>query len=131
MKFVQQDIRGSTRCVTSISGNVLARMDYQAFGEQIPSNIGQRTAIGFASSDSVRHRYARTESDTATGLNDTWWRKLENRSGRWNDIDYSQGLVGGLSRLRGLILCLTHGLKAVAIRHAGNLLSAAKAASGG
>jgi len=101
VKFVQQDIRGSTRCVTSISGNVIARMDYQAFGEQIPSNIGQRTFTGFASSDSVRHRYALTENDTATGLNDTWWRKLENRSGRWKDIDYSQGLVGGLSRLRG------------------------------
>ena len=117
VKFLQQDIRGSTRCVTSISGNVLARMDYQAFGEQIPSNIGQRTMTGFASSDSIRHRYALTENDTATGLADTWWRKLENRAGRWTSPDpyngsisladsqsfnrYSKPTVGGRRRLRG------------------------------
>jgi len=91
VKFVQQDIRGSTRCVTSISGNVLGRMDYQAFGEQIPSNIGQRTAVGFMNADSIRHRSALTENDTATGLNDTWWRKLENRSGRWTSPDPYNG----------------------------------------
>jgi len=91
VKFVQQDIQGSTRCVTSISGNVLGRMDYQAFGEQIPSNIGQRTAVGFMNADSIRHRYALTENDTATGLNDTWWRKLENRSGRWTSPDPYNG----------------------------------------
>jgi len=91
VKFVQQDIQGSTRCVTSISGSVIARMDYQAFGEQIPSNIGQRTAIGFTNTNSIRHRYALTENDTATGLNDTWWRKLENRAGRWTSPDPYSG----------------------------------------
>ncbi|HMM80547.1 MAG TPA: hypothetical protein PKC65_11045 [Pyrinomonadaceae bacterium] len=117
VKFVQQDIRGSTRCVTSLTGNVLARMDYQAFGEQIPNNIGQRTAIGFTNADSIRHRYALTEDDTGTGLADTWWRKLENRSGRWTSPDpyngsmslgdpqsfnrYSKPTVGGYRRLQG------------------------------
>ena len=79
VKFIHQDIQGSTRTVTSLAGNVTARMDYQAFGEQIPNAIGQRTATGFAGNDSIRHRYGLTERDEATGLDDTWWRKHENR----------------------------------------------------
>ena len=58
-------------------------MDYQAFGEQISSSIGQRTATGYAATDTLRNRYAMTERDEATGLDDTWFRKLENRGGRW------------------------------------------------
>ena len=91
VKFVQQDIQGSTRCVTSISGSVLARMDYQAFGEQISSGIGQRTTSGYTATDTLRNRYALTERDEATGLDDTWFRKLENRGGRWTSPDPYNG----------------------------------------
>lgn len=91
MKYVHQGYQGSTRCVTSISGTVIARIDYQSYGEQIPNSIGQRTAPGFTNSDSIRHRYALTENDEATGLNDTWFRKHENRSGRWTSPDPYNG----------------------------------------
>jgi len=91
VKFIHQDIQGSTRTVTSLAGNVTARMDYQAFGEQIPNAIGQRTTTGFAGNDSIRHRYGLTERDEATGLDDTWWRKHENRAGRWTSPDPYNG----------------------------------------
>ncbi len=91
VKFIHQDIQGSTRCVTNINGNVIARMDYQAFGGQIASNIGQRSAAGFNSEDSIRLRYGLTERDEATGLDDTWWRKHENQAGRWTSPDPYNG----------------------------------------
>ncbi len=91
VKFILQDIQGSTRCVTNINGNVIARMDYQAFGGQIASNIGQRSAAGFNSDDSLRQRYGLTERDEATGLDDTWWRKHENQAGRWTSPDPYNG----------------------------------------
>jgi len=93
VKFIHQDIQGSTRTVTSLAGNVTARMDYQAFGEQIPNAIGQRTTTGFAGNDSIRHRYGFTERDEATGLDDTWWRKHENRAGRWTRPDPYNGSI--------------------------------------
>ena len=42
VKYIQQDVQGSTRAITSVSGAVKARMDYQAFGEEISSSVGQR-----------------------------------------------------------------------------------------
>jgi len=66
-------------------------MDYQAFGEQISSGIGQRTTSGYTATDTLRNRYALTERDEATGLDDTWFRKLENRAGRWTSPDPYNG----------------------------------------
>lgn len=91
VKFIHQDIQGSTRAITSLTASVVSRMDYQAFGEQIPNTIGQRSASGFASNDSIRHRYAMSERDEATNLDDTWWRKNENRAGRWTRPDPYMG----------------------------------------
>jgi len=91
VKYVHQDIQGSTRAVSGQSGYAQARMDYQAFGEQISSGVGQRTANGYAATDSLRNRYALTERDEATGLDDTWFRKLENRGGRWTSPDPYNG----------------------------------------
>lgn len=91
VKYIQQDIQGSTRAITSVSGAVKARMDYAAFGEEIASSVGQRTAQGYTSSDSLRQKYALTERDEASGLDHTWFRKHENRAGRWTSPDPYNG----------------------------------------
>lgn len=91
VKYIHRDLQSSTRCITRASGQVQARLDYQAFGEEIPANIGQRTATGYGTQDSLRQRYGLTERDEATGLDDTWWRKHENRSGRWTSPDPYNG----------------------------------------
>ena len=41
--------------------------------------------------DTLRNRYALTIRDEATGLADTWFRKLENRGGRWTSPDPYNG----------------------------------------
>ena len=69
-------------------------MDYTAFGEDLQSNIGQRTtAQGFGSSSSgnLDQKYALTERDKATGLDHTWFRKHENQAGRWTSPDPYNG----------------------------------------
>ena len=91
VKYIHQDAQGSTRAITSASGAVKARSDYAAFGEEINSSIGQRTAQGYTSSDSLRQKYAQTERDEASGLDHTWFRKNENRAGRWTSPDPYNG----------------------------------------
>lgn len=65
--------------------------DHQAFGEEIGAGIGLRTAEqGFGNISGQRQGYGLTEKDE-TGLNHTWFRKNENRAGRWTSPDPYQG----------------------------------------
>ena len=92
VKYVLTDWQGSTRAIVSNSGFVQARMDYQAFGEEIGTGTGQRTTNqGFGASNNLSQKYAQTERDSATGLDHTWWRKNENRAGRWTSPDPYNG----------------------------------------
>ena len=88
VKYVLQDWQGSSRAIVSNSGFVQARMDYTAFGEEIYSGTGQRTtAQGFNAVNNLNQKYAQTERDKATGLDHTWFRKNENKAGRWTSPD--------------------------------------------
>jgi RHS repeat-associated protein len=92
IKYVLQDWQGSTRAIVSNTGFVNARMDYQAFGEEIQTGIGQRTTTqGFDASNNLQDKYALTKRDEATGLDHTWFRKNENRAGRWTSPDPYNG----------------------------------------
>ncbi|CAN5565673.1 hypothetical protein BH18ACI1_BH18ACI1_22180 [soil metagenome] len=57
----------------------------------IQSSIGQCAAQGYSSSDTLNQKYALTERDKATGLDHTWFRKLENQAGRWTSPDPYNG----------------------------------------
>lgn len=92
VKYVLQDWQGSSRAILSNSGFVQARMDYTSFGEEINSGVGQRTiAQGFSATNNLSQKYALTERDKATGLDHTWFRKNENRAGRWTSPDPYNG----------------------------------------
>lgn len=67
-------------------------MDYQAFGEDISAGTGIRTtAQGFNSNSNLRQKYGLTERDEATGLDHTWFRKNEQKAGRWTSPDPYNG----------------------------------------
>lgn len=88
VKYVFTDWQGSTRAMTTQGGFVKARQDYTAFGEEINTGVGLRTAMqGFGSPNNLRQKYGLAERDEATGLDHTWFRKNENRSGRWTSPD--------------------------------------------
>jgi RHS repeat-associated protein len=88
VQYVMADHQGSTRLVTDQAGAPISRHDYLAFGEEIGSGVGMRTsAQGYGGADSVSQQYARMEKDDATGLDHTWWRKYEQRGGRWTSPD--------------------------------------------
>jgi len=87
VRYVLQDIQGSTRAVMSGSA-IVARHDYLPFGEEIGETTGMRTtAQGFGAADKIRQRYALTERDDSSGLDHTSWRKYENTAGRWTSPD--------------------------------------------
>jgi RHS repeat-associated protein len=92
VKYVLSDWQGSVRASVSNSGYVKSRTDYQAFGEEIQTGVGLRTsAKGFGGGVNTRQGYGLTEKDDSTGLNHTWFRKNENRAGRWTSPDPYSG----------------------------------------
>jgi RHS repeat-associated protein len=86
--FITPNYQGSTAVVTDNSGTVKSRHDYLPFGEELAAGVGSRTTGKmFGQPDSVRQKYAGMETDDATGLNHTLWRKDDNWSGRWTSPD--------------------------------------------
>jgi RHS repeat-associated protein len=87
-QYVFADHLGSTRVVTNQAGGVVARHDYQPFGEEIFSGTGMRAANqGYDQADNVRQKYAGMERDEASGMAHTLWRKYDGLSGRWTSPD--------------------------------------------
>ncbi|MBK7706866.1 MAG: hypothetical protein IPJ30_14145 [Acidobacteria bacterium] len=87
VKFHLQDWQGSVRAGLNAAGYVKSRTDHQAFGEPIASGIGLRTETQGFGAPAIRQGYGLTENDPATDLNHTWFRKNENRAGRWTSPD--------------------------------------------
>lgn len=94
VKYVFQDWQGSVRAITNSNGYVVARTDHQAFGEEVGSGIGLRSASqGYASDKVTRQGYGMTENDDATGQQHAWFRKLETAAGRWDSPDPYKGSI--------------------------------------
>jgi RHS repeat-associated protein len=92
LKYVLSDLQGTTRAVMNNSGSssaVIARHDYLPFGEEVWT--GRSSSNAYGGTDAIRSKYGLTERDDATGLDHTWWRKLENFSGRWTSPDPYNG----------------------------------------
>jgi RHS repeat-associated protein len=87
-QYVFADHQGSTRVTLNQAGGVIARHDYQPFGEEIYAGIGQRTTTqGYNQAESVRQKYAGMEQDESSGMSHTLWRKYDSQSGRWTTPD--------------------------------------------
>jgi len=96
INYVLQDAQGSTRAVMnnigSGSSTIVARHDYETFGEELGAGIGLRkTSQGYSAADGNRQKYGLTERDDVTGLDHTWFRKYEQISGRWTSPDPYRG----------------------------------------
>ena len=83
--YMTADTLGTPRINTNGSGNVIARHDYQPFGEEIFT--AQRTAaIGYAA-DTVKKKFTGYERDGETGLDFAEARMYSNTLGRFNTVD--------------------------------------------
>lgn len=88
VKYTFKDWQGSTRAITKQSGVLQARLDYQAFGQEIGAGIGQRsTTQGYNADNNINQKYGLIERDGASGLDHAWFRKLEQNAGRWTSPD--------------------------------------------
>ena len=99
LKYILTDVQGSGRALMNNSGvgtsTIIARHDYLPFGEEIWAGVGLRTTSQkYATTDKVRHRFAMTERDEATGLDHTWFRKYDSYAGRWTSPDPLSGNIG-------------------------------------
>jgi RHS repeat-associated protein len=73
------------------NGFIAARFDFTAFGEKISLGVGLRTIDqGYSAPTNTRQGYGLTETDS-TGLDHTWFRKNENRAGRFTSPDPYKG----------------------------------------
>lgn len=88
IQYILADHQGSTCLVTDRGGNVYSRHDYQPFGEELAATVGMRSQNpGYGTADNVRQKYAGMETDDATQMSHTLWRKYDGRSGRWTSPD--------------------------------------------
>lgn len=86
--YLTQDHLGSTRAVTSPTGEVKARHDYFPFGEEIGASVGGRTtAQGYSQPDGVRQKFTGQERDDETGLDFMQSRYYSSTQGRFTSPD--------------------------------------------
>jgi RHS repeat-associated protein len=91
VSYVLQDWQGSVRASVNNNGFIQARFDFSAFGEEISLGIGTRSIEqGYSGDATTRQGYGLTEKDSS-GLNHTWFRKQEQRAGRWTSPDPYKG----------------------------------------
>ncbi len=91
VQWLLQDNLGSTRMVVDLSGTLsgMKRHDYLPFGEEIPTNSGNRTtAQGYPPpDDKIRQKFTGYEKDTETALDYAQARYYSNVQGRFTSPD--------------------------------------------
>ena len=91
VSYVLQDWQGSVRASVNANGFVQARFDFTAFGEEVSLGVGLRSLEqGYTGDATTKQGYGLTEKDSS-GQNHTWFRKQENKAGRWTSPDPYKG----------------------------------------
>jgi RHS repeat-associated protein len=91
VSYVLQDWQGSVRASVNNNGFVQARFDFTAFGEEVSLGVGLRSLEqGYTGDATTKQGYGLTEKDSS-GQNHTWFRKQEQRAGRWTSPDPYKG----------------------------------------
>ena len=84
--YLTADHLGSTRMIANSSGTVLAKRDYQPFGEEVPSGIGARPEV-YGHQTEIRQQFTGKERDTETGLDYFGARYVSGAQGRFTSPD--------------------------------------------
>ncbi len=93
-RYLTQDILGSERLVTGTDSSnkpaVMARYDYLAFGELIPTGLSTRSSVaGYGASDVSRQEFTGKERDFESGLDNFGPRYYSSSMGRFMSADPS------------------------------------------
>jgi RHS repeat-associated protein len=88
-RYVTADHLGSARILTSASGGVISRHDYEPFGEELFEGMGDRTAAqGYSKpDDTLRQKFTGKERDIETGLDYFLARYYSSAQGRLTSVD--------------------------------------------
>ena len=91
VSYVLQDWQGSVRASVNNNGFIQARFDFTAFGEEVSLGVGLRSLEqGYTGDATTKQGYGLTEKDSS-GQNHTWFRKQEQKAGRWTSPDPYKG----------------------------------------
>jgi RHS repeat-associated protein len=91
VSYVLQDWQGSVRASVNNNGFIQARFDFTAFGEEVSLGVGLRSLEqGYTGDATTKQGYGLTEKDSS-GQNHTWFRKQEQKAGRWTSPDPYNG----------------------------------------
>ena len=92
-RYVTADHLGSPRILTSASGGVISRHDYEPFGEELFAGMGDRTtAQGYSKpDDTLRQKFTGKERDNETGLDYFLARYYSSVQGRFTSPDEFTG----------------------------------------
>ncbi len=107
INYTATDMLGSPRVITNELGNVVSRRDFMPFGEDVPTEAGDRahvqdintiaevdgngnlrtTALNYQSTDAIRQRFTGYQKDSETSLDFAEARMYESRYGRFTAVD--------------------------------------------
>jgi RHS repeat-associated protein len=93
--YLTADHLGSTRMISNESGTIVARRDYQPFGEEIPSSIGGRPGL-YDTQTEIKQQFTGKERDAETGLDYFESRYFSAVQGRFTSTD---PIISGLHKL--------------------------------
>ena len=89
VQWLVADHLGTPRMIVDESGNLsgVKRRDYLPFGEELLTENGRSTALGYSSADGVRQQFTQKERDVETGLDYFNARYYSSVQGRFTGID--------------------------------------------
>jgi len=89
VQWLVADHLGTPRMIVDESGNLsgVKRRDYLPFGEELLTENGRSTALGYSSADGVRQQFTQKERDIETGLDYSLARYYSPKQGRFTSID--------------------------------------------
>jgi RHS repeat-associated protein len=85
VSYLTQDHLGSPRIITDSTGKVIARKDFNAFGDE--TNSAQRTELLGYKPEELRQDYTGYQKDDETGLEFAQARYYNNKHGRFTSVD--------------------------------------------
>jgi RHS repeat-associated protein len=89
VSYLTQDHLGSPRIITDNTGKVIARKDFNAFGDE--TNSAQRTELLGYKPEEIRQDYTGYQKDDESGLEFAQARYYNNKHGRFTSVDPMTG----------------------------------------
>src|SRR5205807_8447098 len=88
VNYTTTDHLGSPRVITDQFGQVKSRRDFLPFGEELNTNVGNRSSSpAYGAGDNIRQKFTGYQKDAESSLDFAEARMYEHRYGRFASVD--------------------------------------------